>query len=64
MHYSILMDNNEIFMQLLGHQAKIDVIDKSGDSLLHHALRLEREYMALRLISRGHDIKFRNMDLK
>jgi ankyrin repeat protein len=58
------MNNMEVIQTMMKYRATLDVMDNTGDSLLHHAIRLEKDIVALLLIERGHDIKYKTLDLK
>ncbi|KAJ3226423.1 hypothetical protein HK099_004876 [Clydaea vesicula] len=54
LHYTILSEDWPLFNFLMSHKIKLDFIDKSGNSLLHHALNKKRDKMAISLLEKGH----------
>ncbi|KAJ3039108.1 Ankyrin repeat domain-containing protein 7 [Rhizophlyctis rosea] len=54
LHYAVLTGDNVAFNMLMSKNPKLNGVDKSGNPLLHHAIRLNRQDMATDLINKGH----------
>ncbi|KAJ3287743.1 hypothetical protein HK104_008469 [Borealophlyctis nickersoniae] len=62
LHYAILNNDIVSFNLIMAKNPKLNGIDKTGNPLLHHAIRLERLDMALELIKKGHHVNTLNKD--
>ena len=62
LHYAILANDQPMFDLILRHHIRLSNVDKTGNTLLHHSIRLLREKMSMMLIEHNHPVNTVNLE--